>query len=329
MAKVKEERKKLSLDQYLNQAKKALGKNTLGGVDDVHVPIARISTGSNELDNDLNGGWHRGKIHEIWGLEASGKSLLTLIAIANAQAQGLKVAFIDAEMTYDPIFAAGFGVDNDDLILMKPDYGEQALEVVDELARTGEVGLIVIDSVSALTPKAEMDAGMEANHVGLQARMMGQALRKLTPIAAKSNTAIIFINQIREKVGVMYGDPRTTSGGNSLKYYASIRAEVRLVKTEDSPRFENGKQVGHRMAVQVKKSKVGSKVEEAVEFDINYFGGGIDNESAAFNTAIKAGIITSEKGHYFVNGEKFAYGKPKAIEYFLANREEFVLPEEE
>jgi len=274
-------------------------------------PVECISTGSLGLDLAIGpGGFPKGRICELWGLEAAGKTLTTLSAIVSAQNNGEKAAFIDAEHAFSPNFARSLGVDVDELIYAAPDYGEQALEIVEALVESGEVAIIVIDSVSALVPKAEYEAEMGQSLPGVQARMMNQALRKLTPKVAKSNTCVIFINQIREKIGVMFGDPRTTSGGNALKFYASLRLECRraaVIKKGET-------QIGHRMEVTVKKNKVGVPFRSA-EFDIIYEGGGIDRVGEILDFAELHNIVNKSGAWYDYNGERLGQGRDKTKDY--------------
>ena len=271
------------------------------------APVECISTGSLGLDLAIGpGGFPKGRICELWGLEAAGKTLTTLSAIANAQRNGEKAAFVDAEHAFNPVFAASLGVDVGELIYAAPDYGEQALEIVEALVESGEVSIVVVDSVSALVPQAEYEGEMGQSHVGVQARMMGQALRKLTPKVAKSKTCVIFINQIREKVGIMFGDPRTTSGGNALKFYASLRLECQragVIKLGEE-------QIGHRMKVTVKKNKVGVPFRSA-EFDIIYEGGGIDRVGEILDFAELHGVVNKSGAWYDYKGERLGQGRDK------------------
>lgn len=284
-----------------------------------YEPVEAISTGSLGLDLAIGcGGFPKGRIVELWGLEAAGKTLLTLSAIGNAQRNGEVAAFIDAEHAFNKDFAKSLGVNMDDLVYSTPDYGEQALEIVEALVESGEVSIVVVDSVSALVPKAEYEGEMGQSHVGVQARMMGQALRKLTPKVSKSNTCVIFINQIREKVGIMFGDPRTTSGGNALKFYASLRLEARKVGV-----IKKGEQqIGHRMGVTVKKNKVGVPFKEA-EFDILYEGGGIDRVGEILDFAVEADIVEQNGAWFNYGANRIGQGRDKTKEYLKGEGKAF------
>ncbi len=314
--KYKQEKKGLA--ETLANINKAHGAMTIGRLGDIPaVEVDVISTGSRSLDKQLGaGGFPKGRIIELWGLEASGKTLLTLSAAANCQRDGGTVAFIDAEHAFNRKFAANLGVDVDSLVFCQPDYGEQALDIVEQLLVNNVVDLIIVDSVAGLVPKAERDGDMGDHHVGLQARMMGQACRKLTGPAAKSNTAVIFINQIREKVGVMFGDPRTTAGGNALKYYASVRLEVKRIGAIK----EGDTTVGHRCGVLVKKNKVGQPHGEA-EFDL-YYGGahpGIDFVGEVLDEAVVAGVVEKSGAWFSYKGERIGQGNANSKEFLRTN----------
>ena len=305
-----EEKKPATPLNVLDAVTKAVGPNLLIRLDE--VPAAQydvIPTGSLGLNRALGiGGYPRGRIIEIYGPESSGKTTMTLHAIAEAQKLGVQCAFVDAEHALDVKYAAAIGVDVPKLLVSQPDYGEQALDVVDVLARTGEVGLIIVDSVAALTPKAELDGGMEANHVGLQARMMSQAMRKITATANKSNTAIFFINQIRMKIGVMFGSPETTTGGNALKFYSSVRLDVRRIaglKAGGSDTF-----TGNRTRVKVAKNKVAPPFKLA-EFDIAY-GEGISLEGELIELGVEEGIVDKAGAWLSFRGERIGQGKENA-----------------
>jgi len=311
---ISEERKK-ALDIAMAQIEKNFGKGAvmkLGEVGDVSIDA--IPSGALSLDVALGiGGFPRGRIVEIFGPESSGKTTVALHAIAEAQKLGGVAAFIDAEHALDPVYAKNLGVDIDNLIVAQPDTGEQALEIAEQLVRSGAVDIITIDSVAALVPKAEIDGEMGDSHVGLQARLMSQALRKLTGVLNKSNTVAIFINQLREKVGVMFGNPETTPGGRALKFYASVRLDVRKQEAIKV----NGEVMGTRTKVKVVKNKVAPPFREAV-FDIVY-GKGISNEGCILDLATDMNIVEKSGAWFAYNGQKIGQGRENAKAYLLAN----------
>ena len=297
------------------QIEKNFGKGAvmkLGEVGD--VTIDTIPSGALSLDIALGiGGFPRGRIVEIFGPESSGKTTVALHAIAEAQKQGGIAAFIDAEHALDPVYARNLGVDVDNLIVAQPDTGEQALEIAEQLVRSGAVDIITIDSVAALVPKAEIDGEMGDSHVGLQARLMSQALRKLTGVLNKSNTVAIFINQLREKVGIMFGNPETTPGGRALKFYASVRLDVRK---QEAIKI-NGEVVGTRTKVKVVKNKVAPPFREAV-FDIVY-GKGISNEGCVLDLATDMNIVDKSGAWFAYNGQKIGQGRENAKAFLTQN----------
>ena len=311
---ISEERKK-ALDIALSQIEKNFGKGSvmkLGEVGSVNVDA--IPTGALSLDIALGiGGVPRGRIIEVYGPESSGKTTVALHMIAEAQKMGGIAAFIDAEHALDPIYAKHLGVDVDNLIVSQPDTGEQALEITEQLVRSGAIDIIVIDSVAALVPKAEIDGEMGDSHVGLQARLMSQALRKLTGVLAKSKTVAVFINQLREKVGIMFGNPETTPGGRALKFYSSVRLEVRKQEAIKV----NGEVMGSRTKVKVVKNKVAPPFREA-EFDIVY-GKGISTSGCILDLAANLDIVNKSGAWYAYNSEKIGQGREAAKAYLEAH----------
>jgi recombination protein RecA len=273
-------------------------------------PWPAIPTGALTLDNILGiGGLPRGRIVEIYGPESSGKSTIALTVVTEAQKMGLKCAYIDAEHALDPVYMQALGVNLDDLIFSQPDYGEQALEIVDRLVRTGEIGVIVIDSVAALIPKAELEGEMEAAQMGLQARLMAKAMRKLTGLASENKTLLLFINQLRSKIGVMFGNPETTPGGMALKYASSVRIDLR--KKEDI-KSKDGEVLGVKVKAKIIKNKMSPPLKIA-EFDIMY-GKGIDQYGCLFDVAIHKGVLVQKGAWVQYDGESFAQGRDNAIE---------------
>ena len=309
------QQKEKTLDLAISQIEKQFGQGSIMRMgEDSIVKIESISTGSISLDAALGiGGIPRGRITEIYGPESSGKTTLTLHIIAEAQKTGGYAAFIDAEHAMDPEYAKKFGVDTDNLLISQPDTGEQALDITETLVRSGALDIIVIDSVAALVPKAELDGDMGDSHMGLQARLMSQALRKLTGSVAKSRTSVIFINQIRHKIGVMFGSPETTTGGNALKFYASIRLDIRRIG-----QIKEGDQVvGNRTRVKVVKNKVAPPFKNT-EFDIMY-GEGISYEGDLLDLAVQADIVNKMGAWYSYNKEKIGQGRENAKRYLQDN----------
>ncbi|MFJ6694467.1 recombinase RecA [Streptomyces sp. NPDC091272] len=304
-----------ALDAALAQIERQFGKGAVMRLGDrPNDPIEVISTGSTALDIALGvGGLPRGRVVEVYGPESSGKTTLTLHAVANAQKAGGTVAFVDAEHALDPEYAKALGVDTDNLILSQPDTGEQALEIVDMLVRSGAIDLIVIDSVAALVPRAEIEGEMGDSHVGLQARLMSQALRKITGALHQSGTTAIFINQLREKIGVMFGSPETTTGGRALKFYASVRLDIRRIET-----LKDGTDaVGNRTRVKVVKNKVAPPFKQA-EFDILY-GQGISREGGLIDMGVEHGFVRKAGAWYTYEGDQLGQGKENARNFLKDN----------
>ncbi len=313
-----DDNKKKSLDAALKSLDKAFGKGTILRLGDKEVEqIDSIGTGSVGLDLALGiGGIPKGRIIEIYGPESSGKTTLTLHIIAECQKAGGVCAFIDAEHALDVKYAKNLGVDTDNLYISQPDFGEQALEIVETIARSGAIDLIVVDSVAALTPKAEIEGDMGDQHVGLQARLMSQALRKLTGIVHKMNTTVIFINQIRMKIGAMgYGTPETTTGGNALKFYASVRLDVRKVATLK----QNEEPIGNRVKVKVVKNKVAPPFRQA-EFDV-MFGEGLSREGELIDYGVKLDIVDKSGAWFSYKDKKLGQGRENSKAFLKENLE--------
>ncbi len=311
------EEKKKALDVAMSQIEKNFGKGAIMKLGEVgSVNVDSIPTGALSLDIALGiGGVPRGRIIEVFGPESSGKTTVSLHMIAEAQKLGGVAAFIDAEHALDPVYAKKLGVDIDNLIVSQPDTGEQALEITEQLVRSGAIDIVVVDSVAALVPKAEIDGEMGDAHVGLQARLMSQALRKLTGVLAKSKTVAVFINQLREKVGIMFGNPETTPGGRALKFYSSVRLDVRKQEAIKV----NGEVMGTRTKVKVVKNKVAPPFREA-EFDIVY-GEGISSEGCVLDLAVNLNIVNKAGAWFSYNGDKIGQGREAAKTYLKNNPE--------
>jgi len=311
-----QKKKDKALESTLSQIEKQFGKGSLMklGADNLDLTIEAISTGSIGLDAALGiGGLPKGRVTEVYGPEASGKTTLTLQVVAECQKAGGTAAFIDAEHALDPIYAKKIGVNTDELLVSQPDTGEQALEITDMLVSSGAVDMIVIDSVAALTPKAEIEGEMGDHHVGLQARLMSQALRKLTAHIKKSNTMVIFINQIRMKIGVMFGSPETTTGGNALKFYSSVRLDIRRIGA-----IKKGDEiVGNQTRVKVVKNKVSPPFRLA-EFEILY-GHGISTEGELIDIGVENNLIEKSGSWYSYNGERIGQGKENVRIFLMDN----------
>jgi len=301
--------KKKAIEMAVSQIEKQFGKGSimrLGSQE--RVEIETIPTGALSLDIALGGGIPKGRIIEIYGPESSGKTTLAIHILTEAQRKGEAVAFIDAEHAFDPVYAKNIGLDIDNLYISQPDFGEQALEILETLVRSAAFGVIVVDSVAALTPRAEIEGDMGDSHMGLQARLMSQALRKITAISSKTGTTIIFLNQLRMKIGIMFGNPETTTGGNALKFYASIRMDIR----QKEKILKDGQVIGHSRTVKVVKNKVAPPFKEA-SFNMIY-PMGIDKESSIIDAAIDKGIVEKAGAWLRYGTEQLAQGKDAAAE---------------
>ena len=309
-----------AIELAVTQIEKQFGKGSIMrlGSKEAIVPIAVIPTGAISFDAALGvGGFPRGRVIEIFGPESSGKTTIALQVIAEAQKTGGMAAFVDAEHALDPGYAKKLGVDVDNLLVSQPDYGEQALEIAEALVRSGAIDVLVVDSVAALVPKAELDGEMGDSHMGLQARLMSQALRKLTGIVSKSRTSLVFINQIREKIGVMFGNPETTTGGRALKFYSSVRVDIRRIAA-----IKEGDQViGSRTRVKVVKNKVAAPFREA-EFDILY-GEGISREGDLLDLAVNANLVEKSGSWFSYKGERIGQGRENARQFLKENRDTY------
>ena len=312
------EEKLKALDAALGQIEKQFGKGAVMKLGDpsAQMNVETIPTGSLSLDIALGlGGIPKGRIIEIYGPESSGKTTVTLHMIAEVQKRGGIAGFIDAEHALDPVYAKNIGVDVDNLYISQPDNGEQAVEITETMVRSGAIDIVVVDSVAALVPKAEIDGDMGDSHVGLQARLMSQALRKLTAVISKSNCTVIFINQLREKVGVMFGSPETTTGGRALKFYSSVRLDVRRIEALK----QSGETIGNRTRVKVVKNKIAPPFKEA-EFDI-IFGEGISTVGDILDLAADAGIVNKSGAWYAYEGNKIGQGRENTKQYLKEHTE--------
>ena len=317
MANANEEKKK-ALDAAIAKLEKDFGKGAVMKLGDsgAHVNVETVPTGCLSLDLALGlGGVPKGRIIEVYGPESSGKTTVALHMIAEVQKRGGIAGFVDAEHALDPVYAKNIGVDIDELYISQPDSGDQALEIAETMVRSGAMDIIVIDSVAALVPRQEIEGDMGDSHVGLQARLMSQALRKLTPVISKSNCVVIFINQLREKVGVMFGNPETTTGGRALKFYASVRMDVRRIETLK----QSGEMVGNRTRIKIVKNKIAPPFKEA-EFDI-MFGKGISKSGDILDLAANCDVVKKSGAWYAYEGEKIGQGRENAKTFLEANPE--------
>ena len=315
-----------ALDAAISQIEKQYGKGSVMKLGDTSnmMKVETVPTGSLSLDIALGqGGLPKGRIIEIYGPESSGKTTVALHAVAEVQKQGGIAGFIDAEHALDPVYAKNIGVDIDNLYISQPDNGEQALEICETMVRSGAVDIVIVDSVAALVPKAEIDGDMGDSHVGLQARLMSQALRKLTAVISKSNCIVIFINQLREKVGIMFGNPETTTGGRALKFYSSVRLDVRRIEAIK----QSGEVIGNRTRIKVVKNKIAPPFKEA-EFDI-MFGQGISKEGDVLDIASDLDIVNKSGAWYAYKGEKIGQGRENAKNFLKENPAIFAEIEEQ
>ena len=313
-----QEEKLKALDAAISQIERQYGKGSVMKLGDTssHMKVETVPTGSISLDIALGqGGLPKGRIIEIYGPESSGKTTVALHAVAEVQKAGGIAGFIDAEHALDPGYAKNIGVDIDNLYISQPDNGEQAMEITETMVRSGAIDIVIVDSVAALVPKAEIDGDMGDSHVGLQARLMSQALRKLTAAISKSNCIVIFINQLREKIGVMFGNPETTTGGRALKFYASVRLDVRRIEAIK----QGGEVVGNRTRIKVVKNKIAPPFKEA-EFDI-MFGKGISREGDILDNAANLGIVNKSGAWYAYEGEKIGQGRENAKQFLREHPE--------
>ena len=315
----KDQNKLKALESAIAQIEKQYGQGAIMKLGDTtKMQVEAVPTGSLSLDLALGvGGIPKGRIIEVYGPESSGKTTVALHMVAEVQKRGGIAGFIDAEHALDPVYARNIGVDIDELYISQPDSGEQAMEITETMVRSGAVDIVIVDSVAALVPKAEIDGDMGDSHVGLQARLMSQALRKLTAVINKSNCTVIFINQLREKIGVMFGNPETTTGGRALKFYASVRLDVRRIETLS----QGGEKIGNRVRVKVVKNKVAPPFQEA-EFDI-MFGKGISREGDVLDLAVKYDIVLKSGAWYSYKGDRIGQGRENAKKYLAEHTDVF------
>lgn len=315
--------KKQAVSQALAMIEKQFGKGSIMRLgESTHMQVETLSTSSISLDIALGGGIPKGRIIEIYGPESSGKTTLCLNLIAECQKEGGLAAFIDAEHAFDPSHAQKIGVDTNNLLISQPDSGEQALEIVETLVRSGAVDFVVVDSVAALTPRAELEGEMGDSHMGLQARLMSQALRKLTSIVSKTNTTVVFINQLRMKIGVMFGNPETTTGGNALKFYSSVRIEVRKKAAIEQGAGDTKTSIGLRVKAKIVKNKVAPPFKTA-EFDIMFAEGGISKTGDMLDTGVALGIVTKSGAFFSYKDTKLGQGRENAKEFLRSDPKMF------